>query len=349
MRTDSFAIGNKSIGPGHPCFVIAEIAQGHDGSLGTAHAYIEAVAKTGADAIKFQTHIAAAESTPSEPFRVRFSPQDETRYDYWKRMEFSEKQWRDLAEHATALGLIFLSTPFSQEAMDLLDRIGVAAWKVGSGEVTNHPLIERMARTGKPVLLSSGMSKWEELDSAIATIRSLNAPFAVFQCTTAYPCPPERLGLNLIPRLRDRYGSPVGLSDHSGTIFSGLAATALGANMLEIHAVFSRECFGPDVSASVTTIELKQLIEGVRFIERSLAHPVDKEEMAADLSELRTIFGKSIVAVRDLLPGHQLTEADLMLKKPGNGMPASLFPQVVGKKVGRMIMAGTLLSDGDFE
>jgi len=349
MGTDSFAIGNKSIGPGHPCFVIAEIAQGHDGSLGTAHAYIEAVAKTGADAIKFQTHIAAAESTPSEPFRVRFSPQDETRYDYWKRMEFSEKQWRDLAEHATALGLIFLSTPFSQEAMDLLDRIGVAAWKVGSGEVTNHPLIERMARTGKPVLLSSGMSKWEELDSAIATIRSLNAPFAVFQCTTAYPCPPERLGLNLIPRLRDRYGSPVGLSDHSGTIFSGLAATALGANMLEIHAVFSRECFGPDVSASVTTIELKQLIEGVRFIERSLAHPVDKEEMAADLSELRTIFGKSIVAVRDLLPGHQLTEADLMLKKPGNGMPASLFPQVVGKKVGRMIMAGTLLSDGDFE
>jgi len=349
MRTDSFAIGNKSIGPGHPCFVIAEIAQGHDGSLGTAHAYIEAVAKTGADAIKFQTHIAAAESTPSEPFRVRFSPQDETRYDYWKRMEFSEKQWRDLAEHATALGLIFLSTPFSQEAMDLLDRIGVAAWKVGSGEVTNHPLIERMARTGKPVLLSSGMSKWEELDSAIATIRSLNAPFAVFQCTTAYPCPPERLGLNLIPRLRDRYGSPVGLSDHSGTIFSGLAATALGANMLEIHAVFSRECFGPDVSASVTTIELKQLIEGVRFIERSLAHPVDKEEMAADLSELRTIFGKSIVAVRDLLPGHQLTEADLMLKKPGNGMPASLFPQVVGKKVGRMIMAGTMLSDGDLE
>jgi len=349
MRTDSFAIGNKSIGRGHPCFVIAEIAQGHDGSLGTAHAYIEAVAKTGADAIKFQTHIAAAESTPSEPFRVRFSPQDETRYDYWKRMEFSEKQWRGLAEHATALGLIFLSTPFSQEAMELLDRIGVAAWKVGSGEVTNHPLIERMARTGKPVLLSSGMSKWEELDSAIATIRSLNAPFGVFQCTTAYPCPPERLGLNLIPRLRDRYGSPVGLSDHSGTIFSGLAATALGANMLEIDAVFSQECFGPDVSASVKTIELKQLIEGVRFIERSLAHPVDKEEMAADLSELRAIFGKSIVAVRDLLPGHQLTEADLMLKKPGNGMPASLFPQVVGKKVGRMIMAGTMLSDGDLE
>lgn len=349
MHTNSVTIGRKVIGPGHPCFVIAEIAQGHDGSLGTAHAYIEAIARTGADAIKFQTHIAAAESTPSEPFRVRFSPQDDTRYAYWKRMEFSEKQWRDLADHATNQGLIFLSTPFSQEAMELLDRIGTPAWKVGSGEVTNHPLIERMARTGKPILLSSGMSKWKELDAAIATIRSVDTPFAVFQCTTAYPCHPERLGLNLIPVIRDRYRSPVGLSDHSGTIFSGLAATALGVNMLEVHVVFSRECFGPDVPASVTTTELKQLVDGIRFIEECLAHPVDKEMMAADLSELRTIFGKSILAARDLLPGHRITEADLEIKKPGTGIPASRLPEVIGRTLGREIMAGALLSEEDLE
>ena len=347
MTVNDCLIGGRGIGPGNPCLIIAEIAQGHDGSLGTAHAYIEAVAKTGADAIKFQTHIAAAESTPEEPFRIEFSPLDRTRYDYWKRMEFSEDQWRGLAEHAAARGLIFLSSPFSLEAMAMLDRIGLPAWKVGSGEVANRPLIERMAGTGKPILLSSGMAKWSELDEAVAGIRRLGAPVAIFQCTTAYPCPPERLGFNLIPEIRSRYGCPVGLSDHSGTIFAGLAATALGANMLEVHVVFSRECFGPDVPASVTTAELKQLVEGVRFIEAALAHPVDKETMAEDLSELRTMFGKSIVVARDLQPGHRITEADLQLKKPGTGMPASRLPEVLGRRIGRDIKAGSVLSEED--
>lgn len=347
MNLGAVQIGEHRVGAGHPCLIIAEIAQGHDGSLGTAHAYIDAIAKTGADAIKFQTHIAAAESTPAEPFRVHFSRQDATRYDYWKRMEFSERHWAELAEHATERGLLFLSTPFSFEAMELLDRIGTPAWKVGSGEVTNHPLIERMARTGKPVLLSSGMSKWDELDAAVKVVRRLNAPVSVFQCTTAYPCLPERLGLNLIAEMRQRYGCPVGLSDHSGKVFSGLAAAALGVNMLEIHVVFSRECFGPDVSASVTTTELKSLVEGVRFIEQALAHPVDKEAMAEDFSELRTIFGKSIVAAHDLQPGHRIVESDLQIKKPGTGMPASCFAKVVGKQVVRMVAAGTLVSEAD--
>ncbi len=347
MNTCTVAIGERRVGPGQPCLIIAEIAQGHDGSLGTAHAYIDAVAKTGADAIKFQTHIAAAESTPEEPFRIKFSPQDRTRYDYWKRMEFSEEEWRGLAQHAAARGLTFLSTPFSFEAFAMLDHIGVPAWKVGSGEVTNCPLIERMARTGKPILLSSGMSRWGELDAAVASIRGLGASVAIFQCTTAYPCPPERLGFNLISEIRNRYDCPVGLSDHSGTTFAGLAATALGANMLEVHVVLSRECFGPDVPASVTTAELKQLVDGVRFIETALAHPVDKGAMAEDLSALRTMFGKSIVVTRDLQPGHRVTEADLQLKKPGTGMPPSRWPEVLGKRIGRDLKAGSLLSDED--
>lgn len=347
MNSRTVNIGKRQVGAGHPCLIIAEIAQGHDGSLGTAHAYIDAVAKTGADAIKFQTHIAAAESTPAEPFRVHFSRQDATRYDYWKRMEFSERHWAELAEHATEQGLMFLSTPFSFEAMDMLDRIGTPAWKVGSGEVTNYPLIERMARTGKPVLLSSGMAKWSELDAAVVTVRRLNAPVSVLQCTTAYPCQPERLGLNLIAEMRERYGCPIGLSDHSGKPFSGLAAAALGVNMLEIHVVFSRECFGPDVPASVTTTELKGLVEGVRFIEKAMAFPVDKEAMAEDFSELRTIFGKSIIAAHDLQPGHWIVESDLQVKKPGTGIPASRFAEVVGKKVGRMIMAGAFISEDD--
>lgn len=349
MESGSFIIDGRPVGPGQPCLVVAEIAQAHDGSLGTAHAYIEAVAKTGADAIKFQTHIAEAESTPFEPFRVTFSRQDASRYEYWKRMEFSEEQWRALMEHAKERGLIFLSSPFSMEAVDLLLRVGIPAWKVGSGEVADLSLIERMAQSGRPVLLSSGMSPWAEIDAAVARIRRFGVPFAVLQCTTAYPCPPEQLGLNLLAAIRERYACPVGLSDHSGTIYAGLAAAALGANIVEVHTVFSRECFGPDVPASVTTGELKQLVDGIRFIEKALANPVDKEAMASGLAELRGMFGKSLVAGRDLLAGHRLTEKDLQLKKPGTGIPAMRLPEVVGRKLQRAVAAGALLSEDDLE
>lgn len=331
------------------CFIIGEIAQTHDGSLGTAHAYIDAIANAGADAIKFQTHIADAESTPGEPWRVKFSRQDATRYDYWKRMEFSAEHWRGLVEHATERGLVFLSSAFSFAAVELLETLGMSAWKVGAGEVTNLPMLEMMARTGKPVLLSSGMSDWAELDAAVATVRAQDAPVAVFQCTTAYPCPPEKLGLNVLAELRERYGCPVGLSDHSGTIYAGLAAATLGAQLLEVHVTFSRECFGPDVPASVTTVELKQLVEGVRFIERAQAHPVNKETMAADLSELKRTFGKSIVAARDLAAGHQLALTDLAFKKPGTGISAARINEVLQRTLKHPITANSLLSENDFE
>jgi N,N'-diacetyllegionaminate synthase len=331
------------------CRVIAEIAQNHDGSLGTAHAYIDAVAKTGADAIKFQTHIADAESTPGEPWRVRFSPQDATRFEYWKRMEFAEEQWFGLARHAADRGLIFLSSAFSFRAVDLLERIGVPAWKVGAGEITNLPMIERMARTGKPVLFSSGLASWDDLDAATATVSRAGGTFGIFQCTTAYPCPPEKLGLNVIPQIRERYRCPVGLSDHSGAIYAGLAAAVLGVDMIEVHAVFSRECFGPDVAASITTAELSQLVEGVRFIRSALDHPVDKQSMARDLGGLRTMFGKSVVAARDLPAGRRLREDDLALKKPGDGIPAARFGDLIDCTLKRAVAANTALREEDIE
>ena len=347
--THSVSIQNRSIGPGHPCFVIGEVAQAHDGSLGTAHAYIDAVARAGADAVKFQTHIAEAESTPGEPFRIKFSPQDATRYDYWKRMEFSEPQWQGLADHANQVGLVFLSTPFSLEAVELLDRLRVAAWKVGSGEVTNLPMIERMASTGRPVLLSSGMSDWEDLDRAVNAATSAGAPLGLFQCTTAYPCPPEKIGLNVLDELRRRYQCPVGLSDHSGTIYAGLAAATLGANLLEVHVVLSRECFGPDVRASLTTAEFAELVSGVRFIHTALAHSLDKQSMAAEMSDLRAMFGKSIVAARHLPLGHRLAAGDLALKKPGTGIPAARLKEIVGRKLKQAVAANTLLSENDLD
>ena len=299
--------------------------------------------------MKFQTHIASAESTPEEPWRVKFSPQDASRYAYWKRMEFTEVQWRGLAEHAAERGLVFLSSAFSLEAVELLERVGVSAWKVGSGEVTNLPMIERMAATGKPVLLSSGMSAWRDLDAAVEAVRRGGAPVALLQCTSAYPCPPEKIGLNVMGELRQRYACPVGFSDHSGTVFAGLAAAALGARLLECHVVFARECFGPDVPASITTAELAQLVEGVRFVERALSHPVDKEAMSRELAPMRSIFEKSLVAARDLPRGWVLQEADLAVRKPGTGLPASSLRQVVNSRLKRALRANALLSEQDLE
>jgi N,N'-diacetyllegionaminate synthase len=320
------------------CLVIGEVAQAHDGSLGTAHAFIDAIAAAGAGAVKFQTHIAAAESTPREPWRVRFSPQDESRYDYWKRMELTEEQWAGLKTHAEERGLLFLSSPFSVEAAEMLERLGMKAWKVASGEVSNPVLFDYLIGTGKPVLLSTGMSSLDEIDAAV---KRIEAPLAVMQCTTAYPCPPEKLGLNMIPFFRERYGCAVGLSDHSGTIYPGLAAVTLGAEVLEVHVTLSREAFGPDVPASLTTAELRQLVEGVRFLQRAL--PVDKDAMAVEMEPLRQMFTKSVVARFDLPEGTVLAPEHLAVKKPGGGIPASRMAELIGGRLRRAVKADEAL------
>jgi N-acetylneuraminate synthase len=341
-------IGEHHVGAGFPCFIVAEVAQAHDGSLGTAHAYIDAVAKCGVQAVKFQTHIADAESTPGEPFRVNAFPQDASRYDYWKRMEFSHAAWRALADHARDVGLVFLSSAFSFEAVELLQGLDMQAYKVGSGELTNLPLIERMADTGKPLLLSSGMATLEELDRAVA-IAKARTGCAVFQCTTSYPCPPERAGLNVLAELRSRYACPVGFSDHSGNVAAGLAAVTLGANLLEVHIVFSRECFGPDVSSSLTLEDLRRLSDGARFIETALCNPIDKDAAAAALSELKTIFGKSVVLDAALPAGHVLRREDLALKKPATGIPAARLKEVVGRRTRRALPRSHVLMDSDLD
>ena len=331
------------------CLIVAEVAQNHDGSLGSAHAYIDAIARAGADAVKFQTHIAAAESTLAEPWRVKFSLQDATRFDYWKRMEFTAEQWGGLAEHARSSGLLFLSSAFSVEALELLERIAVPAWKVGAGEVSNLPMIERMASTGKPVILSSGLSAWKDMDAAVGAVRRHGAQVAVLQCTSAYPCPPERLGLNVIGEIRRRYQCPAGLSDHSGAIYAGLAAVTLGAALVEVHATFSRECFGPDIAASITTSELASLVTGIRHIEKALANPVDKDAEAVGLSKLRRTFEKSIVASRNLAAGVRLQAGDLTLKKPGTGLPAARLPEMPKYRLKRAIEADGLVLEDDLE
>ncbi len=333
---------------GDHCLIVGEVAQAHDGSLGMAHAFIDAIADAGADGVKFQAHIANAESTLAEPWRIQFSKQDASRYDYWKRMEFTVEQWIGLKQHAAEKGLRFLSSPFSLEAAEMLERVGVPAWKVASGEVTNTPLLNRLVKTKLPMILSSGMSSIEELDGAVAIVQSENLPLAVLQCTTAYPCPPEKVGLNMMQEFRTRYGCAVGLSDHSATIYAGLAAASLGADVIEVHVTLSREMFGPDVVASLTTVELKQLVDGVRFIEKMLSNPVSKQQIT-DAEEARRIFSKSIVARQDLASGTLLTEEHLSFKKPGFGMPASEAPRVIGRRLKRDLQADELILEKDLE
>lgn len=343
------SIGARGLGAGSPTLVIAEVAQAHDGSLGLAHAFIDAIAEAGADAVKFQTHIAHAESTAAEPFRVRFSRQDTSRYAYWERTAFTEEQWRGLAEHARERSLLFLSSPFSLEAVELLERVGVPAWKVGSGEVGNSELLARVAATGLPILMSSGMSALSELDRAVSHVRTVGSPVVVLQCTSEYPSPPERTGLNLLAVFRERYACPVGLSDHSGTIYPSLAAVPLGASVIEVHVTLSREMFGPDVQASVTTNELRQLCDGVRFLDRALAEPVDKDLLAREFEPLREIFTKSVVARTDLPVGTVLHREHLTLKKPGTGLPAERIAMVLGRRLSRSVRADELLREDDLE
>lgn len=346
---ESVRVGDREIGPGRPVLLVGEVAQAHDGSLAVAHAFVDAIADAGADAVKFQTHIAAAESTPSEPWRVRFSPADETRYDYWKRMEFTPAGWAGLKEHADERGLVFLSSPFSIEAVELLQALGTPAWKVASGELSNTPMLDRVLATELPVLLSTGMSPWAEVDAVVERVREAGVPFAVLQTTSAYPCEPERVGLNVLAELAKRYACPVGLSDHSGTVYAGLAAVALGASIVEVHVTLSREMPGPDVGASLTTGELKRLVEGVRFIERSLACPVDKDAVARDLAGMRDLFTRSVVVRTDLPAGTVLTEEHLAAKKPGTGIPADRLPDLVGRRLARDVEADHLIEEGDLK
>lgn len=344
---DSVLIGARRIGPGAPSFIIGEVAQAHDGSLGFAHAFIDAVADAGADAVKFQTHIAAAESTLDEPFRVPFSYEDATRYEYWKRMEFTEDQWRGLAAHASQRGLVFLSTPFSLEAVALLSRVGQDAWKVASGEVSNHALLEAMLATRKPLLISSGVSTIQDLDETVALVRARGNAFAMFQCTTAYPSSPEQVGLNLIPQLRERYGVPVGLSDHTGTMYPSLAAVTLGANLIEVHVTLSRQAFGPDVTSSVTLPELAQLVQGARFIETMLAHPMNKDAAAGGKGHVRTVFGRSIAPRLPVAAGTVITEDMLAFKKPAGGLAPSRLQDLVGRSAACDLSPDRLIRSND--
>ncbi len=327
--------------------IIAEIGQAHEGSLGIAHSFIDALKTTKVDAIKFQTHLAEAESSIYEPFRINFSYQDQSRYDYWKRMEFNIDEWSGLKKHCEDLEMEFISSPFSIAAVELLEKIGVKRYKVGSGEVTNFLLLKKICMTKKPIILSSGLSDLSELDSSIEFIKSYNSDLSILQCTTAYPTKAGEWGLKSIPFLKQRYNLPVGYSDHSGKTYPSIAAIALGAEILEFHVTFDRRMFGPDSKASLTINEISNLVEAVRELESDFLNHEGKL-IIDNVGQLKNIFEKSLAINRDMNAEQIITFNDLEAKKPkGYGIDARIFEEVIGRKLKYSMKKGSFLKEED--
>ncbi|MBT7545015.1 MAG: N-acetylneuraminate synthase [Kordiimonadaceae bacterium] len=328
-------------------FIIAEIGQAHDGSIGILHSLVKAAASIGVDAVKFQVHIAEAESSMSEPFRINFSHIDATRFDYWKRMELPFKEWEILKALCDDLGVEFLATPFSNAAVDLLEKIGVKRYKIGSGDASNHLLLEKVCNTEKEIILSSGMSSTESLDETIGFLKKHKSLYSILQCTTKYPTKAEDIGLKYIDDFKQRYNCPVGLSDHSGKIYAGIAAVAVGASIIEAHITFDKRMFGPDAESSLTVKDFSKLVEGIRFTEKATTG-YNKEALNKNSTELARIFGKSLSVNKDLKKGHIVSYDDLEGKKPSDiGIPINQYTQIIGKQLTQDKKRGDFLIAAD--
>lgn len=335
-------LAGRELGGGAPVLIVAEIGNNHDGSIGQARALIDAAAEAGADAVKFQTHIAAAEMLPSTPTPPHF---DEPRFAFTKRMELTFEQHVELKTHAEERRLIFFSSPFSVEAVELLQRLDVPAYKIASGEVSNPPLIEAIARTGRPALLSTGMSGLHDISAALDILRGHGTDVVLLQCTSIYPCPPEKVNLGALRTLRERFGAPVGLSDHTPDIHTSIVAVALGAVCIEKHFTLSKRLYGPDHHASLEPAELARLVDGVRQVEAALGSCAKERDQTLD--PVRATFEKSVVTATDVPEGAVLATTMLTTKRPGTGIAAARIGDVVGRRAAHRLEANSLVTEDD--
>jgi N,N'-diacetyllegionaminate synthase len=309
--------------------LIAEVGSVHDGSFGNACCLIELAADAGADAVKFQTHIPTAETTTWAPSPSYFNT--ESRFDYFLRTGFTLEEWRALKRKADECEIVFMSSPFSIEAVDLLENVGMEIYKIPSGEMTNIPLLERVSQLNKPVILSSGMSNWEELDRAVSVFEK-KCNYSILQCSSAYPCPPDKVGLNILSEIKKRYGCEVGFSDHTLGFSAPIAAAALGATIIEKHFTFSKKMYGSDAKHSMEPSDFKLLADSLKEVWLINDNPVNKNDISPYV-EMKRIFQKSIVASKDLKAGTILDLSDLSFKKPGTGISAADFKKVLGRKL----------------
>jgi N,N'-diacetyllegionaminate synthase len=325
--------------------ISAEVGSVHDGSFGNAIKLIEYTKAMGADVIKFQTHISEAETLRNAPMPPAFK--GEPRYEYFERTAFDESKWKEIKEKCDSEGIEFMSSPFSIEAVELLENLDMKRYKIPSGEVTNLPMLEVIAETKKQILLSTGMSSLAEIDDAISTINKYHNDIIILQCTSEYPCSLENVGLNMLEFFHEKYKFPVGFSDHTPNIYASLAAVSLGAIYIEKHFTYSKEMYGSDAKYGIEPNEFKSLIDGIREIEIIQNHMVDKDTLAKEKEDIKLIYEKSIVLKNDLKNGDTIKAEFIAFKKPGSGIKPKDLDKVINQKVNRDIKANTLLSLDD--
>lgn len=338
-------IGNRVIGPGEPPLVIAEIGINHEGSLDTAKAMVDAAWKTGAEVIKHQTHVVEDEMSPAAKSVIPGNA-DVSIYDIMARCALNETEERELKEYVESKGLIFISTPFSRAAADRLECMGVQAYKIGSGECNNYPLIEHIASFGKPMIISTGMNDIESIKKTVAIVEAHNVEYALLHCTNIYPTKPEYIRLGAMTELMQAFPNiPVGLSDHSLNNNACLAATALGACILERHFTDSMYRPGPDISCSMDPVALSTLIQGSKEI--FLMRGGQKKALAEEQVTIDFAFA-TVVAIKDIAPGETFTKENLWVKRPGTGeIPAEYFNHCLGNVAKRAIATGEHLTKED--
>lgn len=319
-------ISGRAIGPDAPCFIIAEGCDNHLGNMDTAKEMVRQAKACGADAIKFQHHLPDEEMLrEGVPMSANFNM---PLYDFLKLYALKLEDHYELLRYCRELGIIYLCTPFSRKAAEEINEMGVEAFKIGSGELTDLPTLKVIASFGKPVILSSGMAVIEEIDETINTLRPINDQLMLMNCTSEYPARHEDVNLGLIPFLRDRYDLNIGHSDHTPDIYTCIGAVAMGAKLLEKHIILDRRQPGPDQSVSIEPYELYQMVLAARRVEVALG----SAKKVHDLEKpIRTWAHRSVVSLRPIPAGTVITQAMVWTKRPGTGIPAKHLDEIVGR------------------
>jgi len=328
---------------------IAEIGLAHDGSYALATSYIYKAKKSGADCVKFQTHISEAESSDFDRFRVKSKFfDDKSRKSYWTRTSFSKTQWVNLKNLTENLGMFFLSSPFSIEAAQMLNSIGVKAWKIGSGELTNYSLLEYLARTGKPIILSTGLSNYKEIEDALSIFnKKIKSNIVLMQCTSLYPCPSEFVGLNVIKEMKKKFIVSIGFSDHSGDPSVGIAAFVMGASMIETHVCFDKDIKTFDSSSSLNFNEFKFMCNSIKKLKLVLKNNFNKNQIFHKLKNNKNLFEKSIFFNKNIAKNSIINIEDISFKKPVIGVHAKFYKKIIGRTTKKDFFAGESLKKGD--
>jgi len=325
MSAATIRIADRAVGDGHPCFIIAEAGINHNGDVGLAGELVDAAAEAGADAIKFQTHFPEHEMLRDGATAAYVS---ESLFDLLTRTALSREAHATLRDRARRKGIEFLSTPFSREAADFLESLGVPAFKTGSGELTHLPMQQHIAIKGRPMIVSTGMSTSDEIDRTVQAIRVIGTPFALMHCTSTYPTPYEHVQLGCIAALKRQYGVPVGFSDHTLGSYMAFSAAALGANLFEKHFTVSRTLPGPDQRGSMEPKELADVVRGIRAVERAAGAT---KEIQPGEQDVRNMAHHSVVSIREIAAGATIAAGDVWAKRPGTGIPARHLPDVIGR------------------